>query len=377
MSKTILALSLHVGKWGAERSMCTALSALRKQGYRVVLLITSHGEIESLLKEYEIEYYVSPMDTLVIGYSTAWFRRIKRFCDIMHRCMQHNRGIISLLSEKQIHPDFIYTNTILPLNGVFLSYHYHAKHVIHIREFLKEDFNFQFILMGRIYLWILRHNVSKALCISNAIYKKFHKSFGDKAQLLYNGVDMPLIHSKTSNEHSDILSLVFVGRLSEEKGVMTILQAIAKIRERDISNVHLDLWGKGPYEMTISDFIKEHHLEKHIRLCGYGKDVDLSVYNVGIMSSRCEGFGRTTVEYMLAGLPVVGYKGGATAEIIEDGVTGFIYDTFEQLLSILENIVYMNREVLKHMGACGKRRAMQLFGQDRYLREIIQVFNSL
>lgn len=377
MSKTILALSLHVGKWGAERSMCAALSALKEQGYRIVLLITSHGEIESLFKEYKFEYYIYPMDTLVIGNSPTWYHRIKRFYDVVHSSIQHNRGIINLLSEKQIHPNFIYTNTILPFNGIFLSYYYRAKHVVHIREFLKEDFNFQFILWDSVYLWILKHNVSKALCISKAIYKKFHRNLGDKAQLLYNGVDIPSMPYKTDIEHSETFSLVFVGRLSEEKGVTTILQAIAKIVEKGVSDIHLDLWGKGPYEMMISDFVKKNHLEKHIRLCGYGNNVDLSVYDVGIMSSRCEGFGRTTVEYMLAGLPVVGYNGGATPEIIENGVTGFIYDAPVQLQSILENMIYMNREDLKHMGICGKRRAMKQFSQDRYLKEIIQVFNSL
>ena len=58
--KIILFLSLHVGKWGAERSMCSLCASLKNK-YRVVVIITSHGSIEELLKSYNIEYYIIPL----------------------------------------------------------------------------------------------------------------------------------------------------------------------------------------------------------------------------------------------------------------------------------------------------------------------------
>lgn len=50
-----------------------------------------------------------------------------------------------------------------------------------------------------------------------------------------------------------------------------------------------------------------------------------------LMCSKDEAFGLVTVESMLARLPVIGRNRGATAEIIENGKTGFLYDTVDDL----------------------------------------------
>ena len=44
------------------------------------------------------------------------------------------------------------------------------------------------------------------------------------------------------------------------------------------------------------------------------------------MCSRSEAFGRVTVEYLRRGRPVIGTRSGGTPELVEDGVTGFLYE---------------------------------------------------
>lgn len=225
MQKTILALSLHVNKWGAERSMCEALSRLMDEGFRVVVIITSHGDIEELLNRFNIEYYISPLDSLVIQYRPTVLHRVKQVFLKTKRCLKNNKRIYNILNSRNILPNIVYTNTLIPLNGLFISKHYKAKHILHIREFLEEDFNFRYLLWNPIYLKILEHNVYMFLCISNSIKQKYSRYFGEKAKLLYNGVKTQSRLTTDKIHDDNIVHFVFVGRLSEEKGIMNILQS--------------------------------------------------------------------------------------------------------------------------------------------------------
>lgn len=377
MDKVILALSLHVGKWGAERSMCEAMDYLNNNGYHVIMIITKRGSIEELLNNYGIRYYVSPLDTFMIGYHPNFFKRLKCICEILYSCFNHNSKIYNLLKSLRVRPDFVYTNTLLPLNGVFISRHYKAKHIIHIREFMQEDFGFRFILWDKIYLRILNHNVNNVICISKAIYKKFFKYFGKKSVLLYNGVKPPISSSfdKPLNNHN--IHMVFIGRLSEEKGIMNFLNGIINVYKQGVNNIHLDIWGTGPLENEIKEIISLNNLEEKVKMCGYSDKIDLTNYDIGIMSSRCEGFGRTTVEYMMSGLAVIGFNGGATPELIDNGSTGLLYHDQDSLIDILKKVSEMTKRNIILMGTNGRHRALSLFHQHRYLNDMLNIFKEL
>ena len=116
--RTILVLSLHCSKWGAERSMCSALYGLKQRGFRIIVIISQQGGIEELLQEYGLEYYISELDSATIGYTPSFRNRVRWLLHDTFSVWKNNRKIIKLLDSKKIHPDIIYTNTILPINGI-------------------------------------------------------------------------------------------------------------------------------------------------------------------------------------------------------------------------------------------------------------------
>lgn len=119
----------------------------------------------------------------------------------------------------------------------------------------------------------------------------------------------------SSTERSGAL---FVGRLSREKGIETLLSAW-KILPHE-----LRLVGSGPYE--------SHSIEgSSIHFCG---PLDSSGV-AGEMARGCflvmpsesfEGFPMVIAEAFAAGLPVLASRLGAMAEIVEDGVTGLHFE---------------------------------------------------
>jgi glycosyltransferase involved in cell wall biosynthesis len=99
--------------------------------------------------------------------------------------------------------------------------------------------------------------------------------------------------------------------------------------------------------------------------------------DVVLMCSRSEAFGRVTIEGMLAGKPVIGSRSGATPELIQDGVTGLIYEprNYKQLAQKIEYL-YANPEKTALMGQQAKEWAMATFGQARYGDDLIRLLSE-
>lgn len=372
--KIILFLSLHVGKWGAERSMCSLCASLKNK-YRVVVIITSHGSIEELLKSYNIEYYIIP---LIMGSYMGDFKWIKTvLLKIRYPFLLYSKQSIfeRTLKQKEITPSLIYTNTLIPINGFLLSQKYKIPHICHIREFYDEDFHFK-SWIGRNRLFsLMKNNCDKFICISDAMIKKFSPILGyKKLTLVYNGLP---IQRPIKRVDSDYLKALIVGRLSPEKNQFDAIKAIQLLVKKNVP-IQLYIYGSGKDEKAIKEYIERAQLTDSIFLCGYADHIDYSHYQLGLMCSKNEAFGRVTVEYMMAGLPVIGVNSGATPEIVEEGVTGLLYSCGNNE-ELSQKILYYikNREVAIKHGNAGHKRACRLFSENQYIDNMRSVIENI
>ena len=153
------------------------------------------------------------------------------------------------------------------------------------------------------------------------------------------------------------------------KGQKEIVQALAKIPKDILENVHLDIIGEGipEYKKEIETLIKENNLEKYINLLPYKNDLRkcLKDYDIGIVCSRAEGFGRITVEYMATQLVVIASDTGANPEIIDDGVNGFLYH-YHDIEDLANKIVYIyeHKEMREQIGIKGREKVLENFISD-------------
>jgi glycosyltransferase involved in cell wall biosynthesis len=83
-----------------------------------------------------------------------------------------------------------------------------------------------------------------------------------------------------------------------------------------------------------------------------------------------ETSGLVAMEAMAAGTPVIAYRSGALAEIIEDGVTGFLVDNVEDMADAMHNVHTISPEACR---AAAERR----FSKERMVREYFELYNSL
>jgi glycosyltransferase involved in cell wall biosynthesis len=116
---------------------------------------------------------------------------------------------------------------------------------------------------------------------------------------------------------------VFVGRLSPEKGVGTLLEAWRKLE----SPLPLKIIGQGPLAEEVQRFSQEH---PHVELLGQ-KPLAEVLQIIGrasflvMPSIWYETFGRTIIEAFAKGTPVIASRLGAMAELVDDGSTGLLF----------------------------------------------------
>ena len=117
---------------------------------------------------------------------------------------------------------------------------------------------------------------------------------------------------------------LFVGRLSPEKGVMTLLKAWFLLE-----NMPLKIVGSGPLQHDLEVFIAQHNLTS-VELIGQrsANEVFALMHDARclIFPSECyETFGRSIIEAFACGLPVITANHGAMAEIVAHEQTGLLF----------------------------------------------------
>ncbi len=152
----------------------------------------------------------------------------------------------------------------------------------------------------------------------------------DKIEVVYNGTNPDLFQPdsfsairKKWNIPEDIRVISYVGRLDQEKGLETLIKAFALILKSGTST-RLLIAGKSvtqgeEYKKSLEQLVTDLGVEKYVNFLGYVADT-ASIYQVSdvtvLPSEWSEPFGRTIIESMACGTPVVASLTGGIPEIL-------------------------------------------------------------
>ncbi|EPZ9215616.1 glycosyltransferase family 4 protein [Clostridium perfringens] len=272
--------------------------------------------------------------------------------------------------------ELIHTNTSVIDIGNYISKKTGIKHVWHLREFGKEDFNFYPIRYNYIHEMNASNNV--CLAISKAVKDTWTKKGVNGIEVLYDGV---VINPYEKVEYKDNkIRLVMVGSFCEAKGQELLVNALIKMKKEYRKKLLVDFFGgktSGSYYSSVERLIKENNLEEIITMKGFSNNIseELSKYDIGVLCSRAEAFGRVTAEYMMAGLCLVVPRSGANIELIEDNNCGLIYESqnVDSLASTIQSAI-QDQKLVHEYGVKAKQIAEQKYNIDINASSIIDFF---
>ncbi|MFB3827812.1 MAG: glycosyltransferase family 4 protein [Bryobacteraceae bacterium] len=139
-------------------------------------------------------------------------------------------------------------------------------------------------------------------------------------RVIHNGVhDVP--DELRAHPGAGPARIVCVARLERPKDHQTLIRALAGLRDLDWV---LELIGDGPLENSIRRTAGRLGLAGRVIFSGYQADpaAALARAQIFVLSSLSEGFPRSVLEAMRAGLPVVASDVGGIGEAVKDGVNG-------------------------------------------------------
>lgn len=100
--------------------------------------------------------------------------------------------------------------------------------------------------------------------------------------------------------------------------------------------------------------------------------------DIGVLSSKAEGFANAILEYMAAGLPVVATAVGGVREAVVEGRTGFIVPPGDEELMAKRLIeIFNDPERARAMGDLGRSIVEERFGFEHHLRNTLELYEEL
>jgi glycosyltransferase involved in cell wall biosynthesis len=174
---------------------------------------------------------------------------------------------------------------------------------------------------------ILKRNVARFLSPSEWLARWLVKSLGTD-QVVHVPLFAPS-QSSVRQEPEHGLRLLYVGRLSPEKGVDTLLRALPPVLER-ASGAGLDVVGSGSDERALRALSADLGLSEHVRFQGAVSPAELEDYyrtaSAVVMPSRwMENAPLVAYEAMSYGVPVIASARGGLLELIESGRNGLLF----------------------------------------------------
>ena len=174
--------------------------------------------------------------------------------------------------------------------------------------------------------------------------------------------------------------IVSVGRLSKEKGYLSLLEIYKEVRKKHPDWV-LDIIGDGKEKETLEKYIKENDLTSSVTLHGF-QDSDyinniMHKASIYVMTSYTESFGIVLLEAMSNGLPCLAFDSAEGAkEIITSGRDGYLirHRNNKMMVSKINDLI-KDPEKRKELGSAGRSKVKE-YSKDKVIEQWLKIINK-
>lgn len=170
----------------------------------------------------------------------------------------------------------------------------------------------------------------------NELVKRF-PDYTQKIKIIPMGVDVSLFKKRNMQKpkkYGKNRILLAVGRLSDQKGLQYLIDAMQDIRRYE-PKIKLLIVGEGPYETALNEIVKSKGLEDFVEFIGsvpfseiprYYNFADIFVMPSLSTKTGTEALGLSLIEAMASGCAVIGTNIGGIPFVIKDGYNGVLVE---------------------------------------------------
>jgi glycosyltransferase involved in cell wall biosynthesis len=305
---------------GATTPIVEAIDALSPRGHSFAALMPEAGSLAAALDARKVPWTTCPIPPWC---STRGRRRFRNIV-ASFRALPAVRAAIRAAGA-----DLVISNSIVIGVAARACTELELAHMWWLHEFATEDHNLAFDWGEYFTARIAARSCVRAFANSDAVAAKFARWFGaDRVGRVDYHIAAQAPGVAPAFEPAGAFHLVLVGSLNPQKGQDDAIAALGQLAAAG-RDVHLHLYGTGGrgYTARLKAQAEAAGIAARVHFHGHVGDVParMAQANAVLVTSRCEAFGRVTVEAMRAGVPVIGTDAGGTPELVAPDRTGLLY----------------------------------------------------
>ena len=200
----------------------------------------------------------------------------------------------------------------------------------------------------------------------------------DKIQVIPTGIDISKFPVGSPERRKE--TLIYVGSLIKRKSVITLLQAMEKLKD-SFPTLQLQIVGEGDLRKSLEDYTDQHDLRDRVQFLGTQSQAEVARLmreaKIFILPSTEEGQGAVLVEAMSSGTPCIGSRAGGIPTVItpETGLTfepGNSDELAQAVTVMLEDKTFWQSAALR-----GRERTKAHYDWNVLAESIIAIYNNV
>lgn len=360
MAKKICELCLSPDLGGLELYM---MRASRYLGEECISVINEKGKLKSYYEESPYRFATLKRRNVLLSWLNA-------------------RKLARIIDDEEIDLLHLHWTKDLPLSIMAKLLSKRRPKVVQSRHMtmtrFKDDFYHRF----------LYKNLDMMLAVTQQVKSQIEKFIPSDirpvTEVLYIGAEQPtVISSDERNERRQQMGLDkaftvgIVGRIEEPKGQHIVLEAVKALHQNGIDAKAL----------IVGHAMDEGYLQKlqndyaDVALfTGFTKEAQtlMQLCDVMVLATENETFGLVLIEAMMCGVCVVASNSGGPLEIIDDGVNGLLFKTFDSGdLAEKLTLLYRDSVFRQAFADAGKVKALNVFESQKQFAELQKVLEHL
>jgi len=237
-------------------------------------------------------------------------------------------------------------------------------------------------------LWIertifLKKHYKKIIAISQMVKNNIIENYyinPEDITVVYNGVDLEKFNPENKAKYRNIIRnnynitpndfvILFAGSGFKRKGLHFLIESLNHIH----IPITLLIAGKGKLE------IKNKNTIHKIIFCGAQPKIEqyYAAADIFVFPTLYEPFGNVHLEALASGLPVITTKNSGAAEIIDEGVNGFVMSSPDNISELRDFILKLTDNDLRNIMSHNARMLAEKFDLDSFTDTMISIYDEI
>lgn len=375
-ARRVLVFGSSADLYGAPRVLAASVQALRSAGWRVVVVLPATGPLTNVLIDLGAVVHTLP--------DFALRRRDLHARGICSLVLRHFTLARWLIRQRRINSfDLVYSNTQSIVIGPLAAAVLKAPHLWHVHEILDSPRWLARLLATAVWL-----GSTVIVCPSQAIadhLAALAPRGRPKTVVVPNGIDAPELLRLPAPARGASLRVGCIARLHPWKGQAIAIEATRLARSAGVP-VELTLFGDAfegneTVRAHLEDLVTKLGLGDHVRLAGHVDD-QVSIYEaldvVVVPSTSPEPFSLVCLEAHVAARPVVASDAGGPKEIIEDRVTGLLFEpgSAPQLAEAL-TFIWQHGGRAMELAEAGRAQVARKYSPAAFTSNLVSTIESI